>query len=463
MHQVLLVIIPCKRPALADQPQPQKCFWWLRKMVRIAALLLWISQTHSVFGQKEASPNIDTLIERANTSIREGYWQDAKKIGTEVHTLSIERKDKLNQARSAYLLGKAYIKSENFDVASDYFKEGLELADFIGDSVLLSKILIAFGAARINTGDFQEGERNLAQAINLIERTGNEQFLPYAYRYLASSAYNQNDFEKAIKEYSHALSVASGFDDKVSISGLQHNIAQCYVKLEQWNNAATWERKAIKMRIELGHDHYVNHYYSFLVEINSADSNLGDLLEDEITYLGYYNDSAGMNLDQIAIQNQIKLHENIRLLTQKNEGKLKEAQKERLILAVTVSLLLALMAGLFWQWRRNSRILKATRVAQSTQNEVNTVSEEAMQRLTALNRYDEIQHLLSQTSNPLHQSCYEFLTRNYSNAQIGSIIGRDNTTIGRYMGEIAEQIDIDKHRLKEEALEIGRLIWKVHQ
>lgn len=76
--------------------------------------------------------------------------------------------------------------------------------------------------------------------------------------------YNKGEYLEAIAEYKESI------DNEVAIQESYHNIGICYIKLNEYDNAIKWIKKAISLGGENRHFYNLGYCYIFKEDYGSA-------------------------------------------------------------------------------------------------------------------------------------------------------------------------------------------------
>lgn len=437
----------------------------LKVAARVLLLLICLLST-ALCSRAQSLP---VLLERAGQSLNEGDIGTAKELAYKAYHLAAENKSPL-LGKASFELAKTFHISGNFDNATSYYEKALEFSDVHRDSVLMSKVLTSLGVLRISNNMFGDGERNVQLALSISQRTGDRATEARCFSHLGQSKYLQQSFVEALKNFRAAAETAEKEKIHTLLSACLNNMGQCYASIEKYDSAAFFTQQAIELRKTKNQEHYLNEYFTNLTYIHLDAGKLQEALDAESQRFKLLHDSS-LTLDAEFIDPQVYIHEQLTklqheqatLLSQKSRALTASLEKFKfLLLASSIAIIVLLFAlialtALLIQRKQASKIK-----ASSSSDPIPAQPEnELLMQLNALKIYNERMKVLLQSKNDLLPNCYELLSRHFNYAEIGSIIGKDSTTVGRYMSEVCTLLGTNKELLKKEAVELGALIWQM--
>lgn len=166
----------------------------------------------------------DTYSEMGNSSNASAYYNDAidvLRFGTDSITLAI----------SILNAGDEYFKAQKYDSALAYFQESAGI--FEQEDYLIGKAYAQgnTGMVQAATGDYQLAERNINQAVVILEEFKDSYAISEYLTYMADSYWEQGEKKTAL-EYAHrSLDMAIQFGIKPQISDTNLKLSQFYEEL----------------------------------------------------------------------------------------------------------------------------------------------------------------------------------------------------------------------------------------
>ncbi|MGW8121080.1 tetratricopeptide repeat-containing sensor histidine kinase [Roseivirga echinicomitans] len=226
-----------------------------------------------------------------------------------------EKNDSNGVGRVLNVIGQSYYYQNDFSSAATYFRNYLNNAYLVGDSVEISSGLTNLGSVfqKLNLDDsaliYLEKAVRLKERINFLGNIGS------SYMSIAGVYWENEDFDKASLAYDKALKYYRNVNDSLRISELYLQLAKVALKQENYKEASTQVNKALTMANAVKAREVRRESLELMAHI-SANSN-----EYKSAY-GFLNQYVALN-DSLMNQNNL---ENLNYLREEFQTKEKEQQ-----------------------------------------------------------------------------------------------------------------------------------------
>jgi tetratricopeptide (TPR) repeat protein len=171
------------------------------------------------YAKPERSDRID-LLERLLQEYPEGTEASSR-----------ARREVLNQ------LGTAHKSTRNFDTATIYFEQALELSHEIAYQPGEASALYNLGDIAYNLRRFDEAGKLFKQSLILKEKIGDRRSTGTNYHFLGMVAQQLRQWEEARSNYRQALAIKEEFNDRYSQAGTYHQLGMVAQELREWEEA----------------------------------------------------------------------------------------------------------------------------------------------------------------------------------------------------------------------------------
>jgi tetratricopeptide (TPR) repeat protein len=184
------------------------------------------------YAKPERSDRID-LLERLLQEYPEGTEASSR-----------ARLEVLNQ------LGTAHQSTRDFETATIYFEQALELSHEIKYQRGEASAFYNLGAIAYDLRRFDEAGELFKQSLILKEKIGNRRSTGNNYHFLGSVAQALREWEEARSNYRQALAISEEFNDRYSQAGTYHQLGRVAQELREWEEARTNYRQALAIKAE---------------------------------------------------------------------------------------------------------------------------------------------------------------------------------------------------------------------
>jgi tetratricopeptide (TPR) repeat protein len=184
------------------------------------------------YAKPERSDRID-LLERLLQEYPEGTEASSR-----------ARLEVLNQ------LGTAHQSTRDFETATIYFEQALELSHEIKYQRGEASAFYNLGAIAYDLRRFDEAGELFKQSLILKEKIGNRRSTGNNYHFLGSVAQALREWEEARSNYRQALAISEEFNDRYSQASTYHQLGRVAQQLREWEEARSNYRQALAIFAE---------------------------------------------------------------------------------------------------------------------------------------------------------------------------------------------------------------------
>jgi tetratricopeptide (TPR) repeat protein len=184
------------------------------------------------YAKPERSDRVD-LLERLLQEYPEGTEASSR-----------ARLEVLNQ------LGAAHKSTRNFDTATIYFEQALELSRELGYDRGEANALYDLGAVCHYLRKYAESRILLKQSLVIKEKIGDGRSNARTYHLLGSVAQELREWEEARTNYRQALTIFAEFNDRYEQASTYHQLGRVAQELREWEDARTNYRQALAIKAE---------------------------------------------------------------------------------------------------------------------------------------------------------------------------------------------------------------------
>jgi predicted ATPase/DNA-binding SARP family transcriptional activator/Tfp pilus assembly protein PilF len=138
--------------------------------------------------------------------------------------------DKVSLAWSLQFLGLVLSLEEDYDLADQAFKEGLEIAENLG-GIYANNFLHFLGDIDLQKGDHSRAKKIYEESASILRSFGSKSFLGYPLRRLGYLALDQNDIPNARSYFLESLKLNQEIGDKRALAACLTSMAALAVHL----------------------------------------------------------------------------------------------------------------------------------------------------------------------------------------------------------------------------------------
>ena len=202
--------------------------------------------------------------------------KDAKKIWLDIQSGNFKHVELANK-----FIDYGYaLRQQNKDTAIAYIKKGLNLADINSGYPTMFKAYNLIGILHKNTGDFQTALKYYYFALEISQRTKDQEGISKAYNNIGVVHQKQLNYDKALEffEKSLRIKVAIG-SSKKGIANTYSNIGIIYKKKGAHADALKNYTKALELRNELKDQNGIRNSYSNIAGVHKTQENYKQAFE----------------------------------------------------------------------------------------------------------------------------------------------------------------------------------------
>ncbi|KAA1247719.1 tetratricopeptide repeat protein [Aquimarina sp. RZ0] len=216
--------------------------------------------------------------------------------------VSIELKYELGIGKCYQNIGVTHIKMGQFDQTLDYYLKALKIYKKYNEQSLIVGITGNIGSLySCRLKDDENGLVYYNRALELSEKAGNDKFRAHVLGAVAEMYMRQKDFLKAKKNLKESISTAEKANYfEINISGWS-NLSIISLEENKLYEALNYAKKALKLRLKLGHSEDSTLSYLTLAEIYEK---LGD--NDAVT--SNYNEALSVAIKSQALPQLSKVY-----------------------------------------------------------------------------------------------------------------------------------------------------------
>ncbi|MDH5379472.1 MAG: tetratricopeptide repeat-containing sensor histidine kinase [Cyclobacteriaceae bacterium] len=206
----------------------------------------------------------DTCKINAISAIVEESWDDEvwPKYNQWIHDFIKEETTKTTDSSSLIHFRKSYAATLNnkgyyhnsrgeIDQALEYYLQGLEIQQEIGDKTGVAGTFINIGYIYLNQGLIEKALEYYFKSLQIEEETENQKGIALALNGIGYIHYKQNEIEKAVDSYSKSLKIREELNDKYGIATCLNNLGLIHKDQKQWEQALNYFNRGLKIEREL--------------------------------------------------------------------------------------------------------------------------------------------------------------------------------------------------------------------
>ncbi|MCB0738111.1 MAG: tetratricopeptide repeat protein [Bacteroidetes bacterium] len=302
-------------------------------------------------------------IEKGNTC----FWLSNYACTNEMAFNALELSEKMGEdsanMRANMLLGNVHYYMKEFDAAVNYYLKAIEIAKnkkFIKSETILIHNL---AAVYMDTHKYEEAEKNLLRALRLIEENGwtHESKYPLGKRLLASNYERQKKYKEAAELYKSLLKYAKANNDLNILASTATFYSGLLITLGQGDSAKYYCEEALKIqrKREIIPDIIAGLSFKSLTYSKLNDYKTAYLANQEIIELKdkIFHENLDDRVGEMQVKYQTEKERQAKELAQAQananafELEAERAEKNLILLAVTITFLLAAVAFLIYYLR----------------------------------------------------------------------------------------------------------------
>ena len=181
-------------------------------------------------------------------------------------------------------LGIYYLRTRNVERGKEYFTKAIELAEQIGDRVLIAQLYNNLGVAAQMTGNTDQSLTYYQKSAEIKEALGNAHDLTTSYTNIGLTYSIRQDIEKAFDFYGKAIEMAKRIGAYRQVSFVQRKMATAYWKQQDFDKAIQHYQEAQTICERIGDKEGLNEALQGLAEAYLA--------KDDLVLAGSYAEKA---------------------------------------------------------------------------------------------------------------------------------------------------------------------------
>ncbi|MCS5609635.1 MAG: tetratricopeptide repeat protein, partial [Candidatus Poribacteria bacterium] len=171
-------------------------------------------------------------------------------------------------------LGIYYLRTRNVERGKEYFTKAIELAEQIGDRVLIAQLYNNLGVAAQMTGNTDQSLTYYQKSAEIKEALGNTHDLTTSYTNIGLTYSIRQDIEKAFDFYGKAIEMAKRIGAYRQVSFVQRKMATAYWKQQDFDKAIQHYQEAQTICERIGDKEGLNEALQGLAEAYLAKGDL---------------------------------------------------------------------------------------------------------------------------------------------------------------------------------------------
>ncbi|WP_336517106.1 tetratricopeptide repeat-containing sensor histidine kinase [Pollutibacter soli] len=204
---------------------------------------------------------------------------DAFVFEQEAFSLADKTGNQKKIAELHYRIGRVHWRRGNFKVALDNHFKSLKIFRSLGESKMISNVMISIAQDYLDSGSYQEAKKYLADALQYAREIGEKRNVCAVYdiqAYLYEMEGNTTESAKALFEY---LKITEELGDKVGIAHGAIGLGLNMYKMENEIDALKYFRMAIKAFRETGEHDEIPYVESLIGDIYKKNGNPAEALK----------------------------------------------------------------------------------------------------------------------------------------------------------------------------------------
>jgi len=155
---------------------------------------------------------------------------------------NLQNVDLLNQ------LANIYIEKQQFESATTYLQDMLQLAVVENDSFNIVKLKNKIGSIYLSLEKYNKALSKHMDALQMAKQIDNKRTEADALNYIGIIFYRLDSYEDALIYYKKALEVLRQVKDTIGISYIYNNLGKVYKKMGNYEKSLDFHRKSLKIK-----------------------------------------------------------------------------------------------------------------------------------------------------------------------------------------------------------------------
>jgi tetratricopeptide (TPR) repeat protein len=187
--------------------------------------------------------------------------------------------DRVELAHALHGLGGLYLSRSRFPEAIECLSKALEIRRGLGAQMDVSKTLNNLGVAHWYVGDLDKALVALGESLDIKEKHGDKQGIATAYSNLGMIRRNKGDLAMALDYHRRSLEMKRKMGDKYGIGNSLHNIGVTCEDLGDWDGALASHNEGLELRAKIGDKNGVANSYNSIGLVYGLMGHLEKALE----------------------------------------------------------------------------------------------------------------------------------------------------------------------------------------
>jgi adenylate cyclase len=196
------------------------------------------------------------LIQLGQAEKIQGASEAALSHSLEAQHLLQEHHDQRGLTTALRLTASIYLDLEEFEKGAATLREGLELAERVGNVEELAGCLINLGMIEHQQGHLDEAIACDRRAIAEFERIGHGAGRAIGYSNLSEKLMDKGDLEEALLSSENAYEIARSIEHTPTVADALQTMAAIYLKRGEYLTAAERAEEAVRVNLEVGAHRY---------------------------------------------------------------------------------------------------------------------------------------------------------------------------------------------------------------
>lgn len=225
------------------------------------ALFVLIISTLQAFGQH---PSCDSLNAEAKGQLNLGHFEEADSLAMEALHIAEMQGDSCNQVIASYWLASARQAVGSYKDAAPFFESAIQIAEDLGDTLLLSQALVHYGGMFISLSLYSEADERIRTAMTFLQGSDDSLELATCYVQFATLNYFEDQLDSAIFYYQKALAYGEALGDQRLVATCCQNIGLTAKEMGNYSLAEEFTKRGIQIALDQKDDYYLNECYKNL-------------------------------------------------------------------------------------------------------------------------------------------------------------------------------------------------------
>jgi len=147
-----------------------------------------------------------------------------------------------------HLLADIYIKRHEFEKATSYLQDILEMAISVNDSLAIVKVKNQIGSLYFSLGKYNRALSKYMDALKMSAQIGNKRTEAATQIYIGNVFYQLKSYDEALIYYEKSLNIFEEVKDSISISYIYNNLGKVYEKQGEFTQSMEFYLKSLKIK-----------------------------------------------------------------------------------------------------------------------------------------------------------------------------------------------------------------------